>query len=82
MDTKLDLRGLNCPLPAMKTERALRHMRPGETLIVQATDPMSAIDIPHHLNQNGHTLRAHRREEGVLIFEIERGQDVEPSRDG
>ncbi len=41
-----DLRGLNCPLPALRTLKALRAIAPGATLIVECTDPMAAIDVP------------------------------------
>ena len=43
----LDLQGLKCPLPAMKTRNALMRLAPGAALRVLATDPLSAIDVPH-----------------------------------
>lgn len=71
--TLLDLRGLNCPLPVLRTRKALARMAPGSRLVVSATDPMSAIDIPHHCREAGHRLLATTREAGVLRFLIERG---------
>lgn len=70
----LDLRGLNCPLPVLKTRRALARLEPGRRVTVEATDPMSEIDLPHMCRQDGHRLlSAHRRTERLFVFEIERG---------
>ena len=70
----LDLRGLNCPLPVLKTRRALARLEPGRRVTVEATDPMSAIDLPHMCREDGHKLLAVRRpEERLVVFEIERG---------
>ncbi|MTI18389.1 sulfurtransferase TusA family protein [Rhodobacteraceae bacterium RKSG542] len=52
----LDLIGLNCPLPVMKTRKKLAQLGEGAVLTVVATDPMSAIDIPHMCNEDGHQL--------------------------
>ena len=68
----LDLRGLNCPLPALRTLKALRAIAPGATLIVECTDPMAAIDVPHCVFENGHELESQRADGGVLRFRIRR----------
>lgn len=70
---RLDLKGLNCPLPVLKTGKALRTLAAGDTLIVEATDPMAAIDIPHFCREEGHLLAREEKEEGVLRFTIIRG---------
>jgi tRNA 2-thiouridine synthesizing protein A len=44
--TKLDLTRLECPLPALKTRKALKALTPGDLLEVRCTDPLSVIDIP------------------------------------
>lgn len=72
-ETRLDLRGLNCPLPVLKTRRALAKMPSGTHLSVLASDPMSAIDIPHMCNEDGHRLVSFEEVEGRLEFLIERG---------
>ena len=69
----LDLRGLKCPLPVLKTRRALAGRPEGTCLTVRANDPMAAIDIPHMCRQDGHRLIASDRDGDVLVFEIERG---------
>lgn len=72
-ETRLDLRGLNCPLPVLKTRRALAKMPGGTRLRVLASDAMSAIDIPHMCNEDGHRLVSAGEVEGRLEFLIERG---------
>ena len=69
----LDLRGLKCPLPALRTRKALAKMAPGATLVVACTDPMAAIDIPHFVAGNGHVLEGQSADAGVLTFRIRRG---------
>mgnify|MGYP003351461163 CR=1 FL=1 len=68
----IDLRGLKCPLPAMKTRVALSSMAPGARVTVLATDPMSAIDVPHAATGAGGVVLAQARDGGVLRFEIEK----------
>lgn len=51
-----DLKGLNCPLPVLKTQRKLRDMPPGALLRIETSDPLAAIDIPHFCAENGHAL--------------------------
>ena len=72
IEMTLDLRGLNCPLPALRTAKALRGMPAGAMLVVECTDPMAAIDVPHSAGENGATLESRRVNGGVLIFRIRR----------
>ncbi|HVI68418.1 MAG TPA: sulfurtransferase TusA family protein, partial [Bradyrhizobium sp.] len=51
--TKLDLTGLKCPLPALKTRKALKSLKPGDRLEVHCTDPLSVIDIPNLIQETG-----------------------------
>ncbi|WP_375410274.1 sulfurtransferase TusA family protein [uncultured Methylobacterium sp.] len=73
--TELDLTGLKCPLPVLRTRRALRLLGPGQTLSVVCTDPLSAIDIPHLVREEGDRLEGQDRFDGVLRFVI-RKSDV------
>ena len=41
-----DLRGLKCPLPVLRTRKALAGMQPGDVLIVACTDPCQALIFP------------------------------------
>jgi len=69
-EKSLNLRGLKCPLPALRTRKALQGMQGGDLLIVECTDPLTAIDIPNLLNQTGDTLEDSARGEGVITFRI------------
>ena len=51
--TKLDLTGLKCPLPALKTRKALKSLAPGDRIEVHCTDPMAVIDIPNLIRETG-----------------------------
>ncbi|TFF18067.1 hypothetical protein E3C22_22475 [Jiella endophytica] len=53
---ELDLRGLRCPLPALRTARRLATMATGKRLTVLADDPLAAIDIAHLCREDGHQL--------------------------
>ncbi len=70
--TSLDLKGLTCPLPALRTAKALRKLNSGDLLIVECTDPLASIDIPHLLNETGDALERQDRREDALIFHIRR----------
>jgi tRNA 2-thiouridine synthesizing protein A len=67
---KLDLRGLKCPLPVLKTRKMLAALAPGDRLEVACTDPLSAIDLPHLLNETGDLLEGRSEAEGALVFHI------------
>jgi len=66
----LNLRGLKCPLPALRTRKALSGMRPGDILVVECTDPLTSVDIPNLLNQTGDTLEQTSKEKRLLTFRI------------
>jgi tRNA 2-thiouridine synthesizing protein A len=66
----LNLRGLKCPLPALRARKALSAMAHDDVLILECTDPLTAIDIPNLLNQTGDTLEATRKEKKLLTFRI------------
>jgi tRNA 2-thiouridine synthesizing protein A len=70
--TKLDLTGLKCPLPALKTRKALKPLRPGECLEVHCTDPLSLIDIPNLIRETGDKVEITERGEQRIVFLIEK----------
>ena len=55
-DALLDAIGLACPLPVLKARRRLASMAEGARLLLLASDPMAAIDIPHLCREDGHAL--------------------------
>ncbi len=69
-DKTMNLRGLKCPLPALRTRKALTGMASGELLVIECTDPLTAIDIPNLLNQTGDKLEGTSRESKVITFRI------------
>lgn len=68
-----DLRGLNCPLPVLRTRKRLEGMLPGQRLTVETTDPLAAIDIPAFCHDDGHTLVATEAMPGGHRFIVEKG---------
>lgn len=68
----LDLSGLLCPLPVLKARKRLAALPSGHVLKVIATDPMSAIDMPHFCEEQGHALLEQSRDGEALIFRIRR----------
>ena len=66
----LNLRGLKCPLPALRARKALGALQKGDILILECTDPLTAIDIPNLLHQTGDTLEDSAKEKKLLTFRI------------
>jgi tRNA 2-thiouridine synthesizing protein A len=73
-ESHLNLRGLKCPLPALKTRKALSGLTPGDIIVVECTDPLSAIDIPALLNETGDALEAQGEQDGALVFRIRKNE--------
>jgi tRNA 2-thiouridine synthesizing protein A len=66
----LDVKGMNCPLPVLKANRALRGMAPGERLRVLATDRAAVADFHAFCRETGHDLLASSEEAGVFSFVV------------
>lgn len=73
MSENLDLTGLKCPLPVLRTRKALRRLAAGAELEVSCTDPMSAIDIPNMVREEGDSLIEQRTDAARLVFRIRKG---------
>lgn len=71
--TIIDLRGLKCPLPALRTRKALSRLQEGATLVVECTDPLTEIDIPNLVRETGDALEEKVRHGDVLVFRIRKG---------
>jgi len=67
-DRELDARGLNCPLPILRTKRSLNEMQSGQVLKILATDPMSVRDFQAFSRQTGHELLANGEQRGEFFF--------------
>jgi tRNA 2-thiouridine synthesizing protein A len=70
MSRILDVKGLNCPLPVLKAQRAMRDLADGDTLTVLATDPASVIDFKVFCEKKGYELLSVKEEPELFIFEI------------
>ena len=69
---KLDLIGLKCPQPVLRTRKALKSLAQGDRLEVHCSDPLAAIDIPHLIAQTGDRVERMQRQEAVTVFLIEK----------
>ncbi|MGE0387942.1 MAG: sulfurtransferase TusA family protein [Gammaproteobacteria bacterium] len=72
-DRDLDVTGLNCPLPILKTRVVLRQMQPGQVIRVRATDPHAAIDFKAYCARTDHELLSLDEAGGIIEFRIRRG---------
>ncbi len=66
----LDTRGMNCPLPILRTKKTLSAMGAGEVLAVTATDPGSLKDMQAFCKQTGNELIASSANQGEFEFLI------------
>jgi tRNA 2-thiouridine synthesizing protein A len=66
----MNLRGLKCPLPALKTRKALSALAAGDVLTIECTDPLAAIDIPNLLRETEDVMESSSKDADVLIFRI------------
>jgi tRNA 2-thiouridine synthesizing protein A len=69
-ETVLDLRGLKCPLPALKARKALSRLTAGDMLVLECTDPLSTIDIPNLLRETGDVLEDSAKQKTLFVFRI------------
>jgi tRNA 2-thiouridine synthesizing protein A len=69
-ETTMNLRGLKCPLPALRVRKKLSGLKSGDLIVAECTDPLAAIDIPNLLRQTGDTLEGKAEADGVLTFRI------------
>lgn len=66
----LDLRGLRCPQPVLRAKKALRNVPVGGMLVLECTDPLTVIDVPHFVRQTGHELSEQKKGDGLYIFKL------------
>ena len=68
----LDTKGMNCPLPILKTKKAIKGLNAGETLEVLSTDPGSVKDMEAFCKSTGNKLLSSEDEGGLYTYEIEK----------
>jgi tRNA 2-thiouridine synthesizing protein A len=66
----VNMRGLKCPLPALKTRKLLSKMAAGEVLTIECTDPLTTIDIPNLVRETGDRIEDSSKSGRVLTFRI------------
>lgn len=69
----VDARGLSCPMPVVKTKKALDGLKSGDVLELLATDKGSAKDLKAWVSSGGHQLLDSSTENGVFTFYIKKG---------
>ncbi len=69
-DVTLDNSGLSCPMPIIKTKKAIDSMQIGQVLKMIATDPGSVSDVQAWVNKTGHELLKHEQDGDKYIFYI------------
>lgn len=69
-ETVLDLRGLRCPQPVLRAKKALVALPVGGILVLECTDPLTVIDVPHFVRQTGHDLAEQTRNDELFIFKL------------
>jgi len=78
VDQSLDAKGLNCPLPVLKTKVLLNKMKAGEILHVEATDPHSVVDFEAYCARTNHELLRIIESDDLFEFFIRRA--VQPKK--
>ncbi len=69
-NAELDARGLNCPLPILRTKKKISELASGEELKILATDPGSLKDMEAFCRQTGNTLIQSMQEDGCFTFVV------------
>jgi|TARA_Y100000590_G_scaffold192079_1_gene218422 tRNA 2-thiouridine synthesizing protein A len=72
IDSELDCRGLNCPLPILKTKKAVDGLSSGQVLKMLATDPGSVNDVQSWSKRTENALLDHSEDGGVYSFLIKK----------
>ncbi len=72
-DQVLDTKGLSCPMPLLKTKKAINSLASGQILEVMGTDPGSKNDLPNWCDRSGHAFLGDKEENGFFRFFIQKG---------
>lgn len=76
-DVKLDTRGLSCPMPLLKTTKAMKDMQHGEIIEVLGTDPGSKKDLPKFANKSGNEWLGVVDDDGFYRYYLKKVKKVE-----
>ncbi len=71
----LDVRGLLCPLPVIRTQDRVKDLCPGTRLQILCTDPGAVIDIPVWCRLNGHRVLETLEQAPLISILVEVGEE-------
>jgi tRNA 2-thiouridine synthesizing protein A len=71
-DQEVDFSGLACPMPVLKTKKAIDALQNGQVLKMISTDPGSVPDIKAWTAKTGHTLLGHEQNGAQFVFYIQK----------
>ena len=69
----LNLKGLSCPMPIIRTKQEIDRLNSGEVLEVHVTDQGALTDLPAWAKAGGHKILEHREESDGMMFFIQKG---------
>ena len=69
-NTEVDTTGLQCPLPLLRLKKSLSKMLADDVVRIIATDPAAHLDIGVYVEQSGHEMMEHFKEESRHILEV------------
>jgi tRNA 2-thiouridine synthesizing protein A len=69
-DETLDCRGLSCPMPLLRTKKAIGKLQSGQILEILGTDPGTRNDLPSFAGKAGHEYLGEKEDEGFIRFYI------------
>lgn len=73
VEKTLNAKGLACPMPIVRTKKAIDELETGQILEIHATDQGTINDFPAWVNSGGHELLKNTEEDGILKFWIQKG---------
>lgn len=71
-DQELDASGLSCPMPIIKTKKAMDDLETGQVLKMISTDPGSVPDVKAFAKKTGHELLDHEEDDGTFTFYLKK----------
>jgi tRNA 2-thiouridine synthesizing protein A len=71
-DQTLDARGLSCPMPVLKTKKAIESLTSGQVLEILSTDPGTRNDLPSWANRTGNTFLGEKEDQGFIRFYVKK----------
>lgn len=74
VDSVIDCKGLNCPMPVLKVKKAIDSLQMGQVLKIEATDPGTKADIPAWAKRTGNEVLSMSEESGTFVFYVKKAR--------